>query len=804
MNSESIHLLNRHSKGILEIVKENSGVELEYRADTEDVIMTGTFDQIEAAHKLFQCLVSQQVKREKVTSYGYVAEPNIFVVQPLFMKLMKRVLNKKLREIEEKSCVKIRCDEKMSQVFIRPSKITVKQKHFQEGCDAFIDLYQKFIPNIGREEVNPPKDADTAFIQEAVATAEAENPMIIEKTEGLLVVYAEKKSMKRSVQSLKEGLGLMVDQESKRRQGNKRFDARAENKTPQQVQVSMTQHLEHGLGNGVKLSLYQGDITDEAVDAIVNAANERLQHVGGVAAAIVSKGGHQIQEESNRLIKRYGPLNVGEADYTSGGSLSCRHVIHTVGPEWFRHGKDMSKSLLRGACLESLRLAVQLNVSSIALTAISSGIFGMPKDICAEVMFDSIEEFSVNEDAKLSTLRDIRIVIIDGPTLTVFQEEFVKRYMAQEASQETLERSFYQQEKTSRNPNSEPKTEKSNLNDSSLVTSQTQTGSKTFSAGRREQKETFASSSVPEEAGESIHSSMPDSIRDVSLSKRDNEGEMKDTLTTGQLDPVKGDEKTFYSASPGKARGKQPKGKLAPNFHSSPGKDTSVTQNRSNSRKDVADTGRQGSITVNNATTSTLPPAPAISQEEKPLARLEMTSDQQSNAGDSPKHKDAEGQNEPGGEVVTSTKQIQDSEFTKQNVDSENSQIDSTKGNTTNQKTKSESNFTTKTTASEETFKPSPDTFKEGEQEVLNSKTEKSSQDPVAMSPTTGTKQSAMENSPQESSSTSLPYSSSDHSISPHGVTKGEKDKVVGIQKDDEESGGQNNVAGKQLYSEAF
>lgn len=779
-------------------------MELEYRKDTEDVIMTGTFDQIEAAHKLLRCLVSQELKREKkVTSYGDIAEPSKFEVQPQFMKLLKRVLNKKLREIEENSCVKIRCDENMSQVFIRPSKITAKQNHFQEGCDAFIDLYQKFIPNIGREEVNPPKDADTAFIQEAVATAEAENPMIIEQTEGFLVVYAEKKSMKRLVQSLKEELGLMIDQEPKRSQGNKRFDARSENKTPQQVQVSMTQHLEHALGNGVKLSLYQGDITDEAVDAIVNAANERLQHGGGVAAAIVRKGGRQIQEESNRLIKRYGPLDVGEADYTSGGSLSCRHVIHTVGPEWFRHGKDMSKSLLRRACLESLRLAVQLNVSSIALTAISSGIFGMPKDICAEIMFHSIEEFSVSEDAKLSTLRDIRIVIIDDPTLTVFQEEFVKRYMAQEASQETLERSFYQQEKTSPNPNSEPKTEKSKINDSSLVTRQTQTGSKTFSGEQREQNETFASSSVPEGAGESIHSSMPDSIRDVSLSNHDNEGEMKDTLTTRQLDPVKGDEKTFYSVGPGKARGK-PRGHLAPSFHSSPGKDPSVTQNRSNSMKDVADTRRPGSITANNATTSTSPPALGISQEGKPLAGLKMTSDQQSNADDSPEDKDAEEKTQPGGEVVKSTKQIQDSEYTKQNVDSENSQIDSTNGNTTDQKTKSESNFTTKTKSSEENFKPSPDTFKEGEKEVLNSNKEMSPQDPVAMSTTTGTMQSAMENSPQENSSASPPYSSPDHSISPHGVTKGEKDKVVGIQKDDEESGGQNNVAGNNYIPKRF
>ena len=439
---ENIHLLPRQSEDILEIVKENTGVE--YRKETEDVIMAGTFHQIEAAHKLLQCLVSQQMKREKkVTSYGGIANFSKFEVQPLFMKLLKRVLNKKLREIEGKSCVEIRCDENMSQVFIRPSKITAKQNHFQEGCDAFIDLYQKFIPNIEREEVHAPKDADTAFIQEAVATAETKNPMIIEKTEGLLVVYAEKKCMKRSVQSLKEELGLTIDQDKKKAkpsQGSKRFDARSENEVRQQGRHSLTQHLSHELSNEVKLSLYQGDITDERVDAIVNAANEWLRHGGGVAAAIVSKGGRQIQVESTWIVQNYGPLDVGRATYTSAGNLTCRYVIHTVGPEWKKHGKENCKHFLHKACMESLHIAaVNLELSSIALTAISSGIFGMPKEICAQIMLSAVEAFSSSEEAEFSTLRDVRIVIIDEPTLSVFQEEFVKRYLSrQDPSPKTM------------------------------------------------------------------------------------------------------------------------------------------------------------------------------------------------------------------------------------------------------------------------------------------------------------------------------------------------------------------------------
>ena len=239
-----------------------------------------------------------------------------------------------------------------------------------------------------------------------------------------------------------------------------------------------TQHLVQVLDKDVKLSLYKGDITEEAVDAIVNAANQRLQHGAGVATAIVRKGGRQIQEQSNRLIKRCGTLNVGGAVYTSGGSLSCRYMIHTVGPEWYRHGKDMSRSLLYQACLESLALAVKLNLSSIALTAISSGIFGMPKDTCAEVMSFAIEEFSSSEGAKFSTLRDVRIVIIDEPTLSVFQEEFVKRYAPREASPETMSTqgrpSADGQESTASAPNSKDSAHQPNRNDSSLPTGQSQ------------------------------------------------------------------------------------------------------------------------------------------------------------------------------------------------------------------------------------------------------------------------------------------------------------------------------------------
>lgn len=172
------------------------------------------------------------------------------------------------------------------------------------------------------------------------------------------------------------------------------------------------------------------------MDVIVHAANKWLRHGDGVATAIMRKGGRPIEEEFRRIMsdRKGRPLNVGDVVYTSGGNLSCRFVIHTVGPKWNYRQKKKSISLLHRACVESLRLATQLELCSIALPAISSGNFGLPNDICAQVMFDAVEEFSSSTDAEFSTLRDVRIVIIDDETICTFREEFAKRYTSQEAS----------------------------------------------------------------------------------------------------------------------------------------------------------------------------------------------------------------------------------------------------------------------------------------------------------------------------------------------------------------------------------
>ena len=136
--------------------------------------------------------------------------------------------------------------------------------------------------------------------------------------------------------------------------------------------------------NHTILELVEGDITTWDVDAIVNAANERLAHGGGVAGVIVRKGGVVIQQESNAWVREHGPVPTGEAAITSGGALPARYVIHAVGPVY--DGTPRSAQQLSQAVRSALAMADDHQLASVALPAISTGIFGYPLREAADVM----------------------------------------------------------------------------------------------------------------------------------------------------------------------------------------------------------------------------------------------------------------------------------------------------------------------------------------------------------------------------------------------------------------------------------
>ncbi|MBE0670191.1 MAG: macro domain-containing protein [Anaerolineales bacterium] len=180
--------------------------------------------------------------------------------------------------------------------------------------------------------------------------------------------------------------------------------------------------VERILSTGQTLQIVQGDITVDEVDAIVNAANEHLQHGGGVAWAISKRGGTTVQKESDDWVRTHGPVSHSHPAWTSGGLLPAKYIIHAVGPVWedaqdadTRNDEDKK---LSDAVTGSLRVADELKCKSISMPAISTGIFGFPKDRAAGIIFSAIETYFTK--SKNSTVQAVRLVLFDDTTVKVF------------------------------------------------------------------------------------------------------------------------------------------------------------------------------------------------------------------------------------------------------------------------------------------------------------------------------------------------------------------------------------------------
>ncbi|GAB3501864.1 macro domain-containing protein [Emticicia fontis] len=171
------------------------------------------------------------------------------------------------------------------------------------------------------------------------------------------------------------------------------------------------------------IQLIKGDITVSDTDAIVNAANSSLFGGGGVDGAIHRKGGPQILEECRAIRARQGGCKTGEAVYTSGGLLPCKYVIHTVGPRW-NSGKNKERELLRNCYHNSLRIANELNVATIAFPNISTGIYHFPKQEAAEIAIQTVQEFLKTEN---KTIQEIIFVCFDEENYEIYKNKIHER-----------------------------------------------------------------------------------------------------------------------------------------------------------------------------------------------------------------------------------------------------------------------------------------------------------------------------------------------------------------------------------------
>lgn len=170
---------------------------------------------------------------------------------------------------------------------------------------------------------------------------------------------------------------------------------------------------------GKLVEVAHGNILDEITDAIVNPANSQLAHGGGLAAQIARAGGSKIDEDSQTYIRKVGLLGTGKALLMPGHNLKSRFVIHAVGPVWQNSG--MEPRLLFDAVFSSMKAASDVGLKSISIPAISTGIFGFPKQDAPKIFFKALKEFFRQNPG--TSLELVRFVNLDDVTSRLFLDE---------------------------------------------------------------------------------------------------------------------------------------------------------------------------------------------------------------------------------------------------------------------------------------------------------------------------------------------------------------------------------------------
>ncbi|MBA7620557.1 MAG: O-acetyl-ADP-ribose deacetylase [Calditrichaeota bacterium] len=167
-----------------------------------------------------------------------------------------------------------------------------------------------------------------------------------------------------------------------------------------------------------RITLVQGDITTQQVDAIVNAANERLLGGGGVDGAIHRAAGPQLLAECRTI----GGCPTGEARITKGYRLPARFVIHTVGPIW-QGGERNEPELLASCYRSSLQLAVDNGVKTVAFPSISTGVYGFPIELAAPIAIGTVQDFLADE----TSIEEVRFVCFSAGDKAVYEQELRRR-----------------------------------------------------------------------------------------------------------------------------------------------------------------------------------------------------------------------------------------------------------------------------------------------------------------------------------------------------------------------------------------
>ncbi|XP_066431375.1 protein mono-ADP-ribosyltransferase PARP14-like [Eleutherodactylus coqui] len=197
--------------------------------------------------------------------------------------------------------------------------------------------------------------------------------------------------------------------------------------------------LQIQLPQGVTISVYRGDLCRHHADVIVNAANEDLKHIGGLALALLRTAGQTLQDNCDLIVRNWGSLSPGESVITDAGKLPCKQVIHTVGPRWDSSSPERCKDRLQVAISSSLALAAQHGHRSIGIPAVSSGVFGFPVQICAQNIVAAIKDF-VEGKGKSSSVTNINLVDTKDEIIAAFTKTLKEQFGDQDSPRYSVKR----------------------------------------------------------------------------------------------------------------------------------------------------------------------------------------------------------------------------------------------------------------------------------------------------------------------------------------------------------------------------
>ncbi|NWV35477.1 PAR14 polymerase, partial [Grantiella picta] len=185
------------------------------------------------------------------------------------------------------------------------------------------------------------------------------------------------------------------------------------------------------------IALYEADLCTHPVDVVVNASNEKLKHMDGLAGALSRAAGPALQEECDELVRRHGDFQPGCAVITGAGKLPCKNVIHAVGPRWSNEESQRCIFLLKKTVKTCLQLAEMYNCRSIALPAISGGIFAFPLELCTRSIVSSIKE-TLEESKGNSSLKEVHLVAFAQDGIQAFSKAFREVFSDSSPSSKSL------------------------------------------------------------------------------------------------------------------------------------------------------------------------------------------------------------------------------------------------------------------------------------------------------------------------------------------------------------------------------